>query len=241
MATNSEKSKEMGVFERITGVFISPRETFEAIDQKPTWLVPYIIVLVFTFAMMLLTQKIGVQDMVARYQAQGDVPQEQIDRMIAQTQGIWRIIQFVAVPVFMLIVWAVLSGILLFGGNTLLGGNASFKKIFSLMSWSSLIGVLSGIVHTAVVLSKGTTQGVTTSLAILLPVPELSEKPSFLFRLLSKFDIFTIWSLILWIIGLSVIYKFSVKKTSGLVLSLWAVWIVLSVALGNLLGPMFGQ
>ena len=240
MSSPSEEKKEMGVFEKIAGIFISPRETFEALDRKPTWLVPFIIIAVMTLGMTLLTRDIGVQDMMAKFQA-SELPQEQIDKIAAQSQGVGKYIQMVLIPVATLAIWAIFAGILLFCGNTLLGGSAKFKKLFSMMSWSSLVSCLAIIVNTAIILSKGTTQGVTTSLAVLLPVPGLSDKPSIFYRLLSKFDLFTIWSLVLWTIGLSVIYKFTVKKSAGLVIALWAVWIVISIAFGSLFGPMFGQ
>ena len=236
----NQKAKEMGAFEKIVGIFISPKETFEAIDQKPTWLVPFIIMTVVVLGMTFLTMNIGLQDMVARFQAR-EMPQEQIDTIIARSQGFGRYIQFATIPVFMLLFWAILSGILLFSGNTILGGSSNFKKLFSMVAWSSLIGALASAVHTAIVLSKGTTQGVTTSLAVFLPVPLLSDKPSFLYRLLSKFDIFTIWSLILWVIGISVLYKFSTKKASGLILALWIIWIAVSITFGGLFGGAFGQ
>jgi len=240
MNAPSEEKKEMGVFEKIAGIFISPRETFESLDRKPTWLVPFIIIAVMTLGMTLLTRDIGVQDMMAKFQA-SELPQEQIDKIAAQSQGVGKYIQMVLIPVATLAIWAIFAGILLFCGNTLLGGSAKFKKLFSMMSWSSLVSCLAIIVNTAIILSKGTTQGVTTSLAVLLPVPGLSDKPSIFYRLLSKFDLFTIWSLVLWTIGLSVIYKFTVKKSAGLVIALWAVWIVISIAFGSLFGPMFGQ
>jgi hypothetical protein len=240
MNAASDEKKEAGVFEKITGIFISPRETFEALDRKPTWLVPFIIIAVMTLGMTLLTRDIGMQDMMAKFQA-SEMPQEQIDKITAQTQGIGKYIQMVLIPVATLAIWAIFAGILMFCGNTLLGGSAKFKKLFSMISWSSFVGALAILVNTAIILSKGTTQGVTTSLAVLMPVPGLSDKPSLFYRLLSKFDLFTIWSLILWTIGLSVIYKFTMKKSAGLVVALWAVWIVISIAFGNLFGPMFGQ
>jgi hypothetical protein len=240
MSAPSAEKKEMGVFEKITGIFISPRETFEALDRKPSWLVPFIIIAVMTLGMTILTRDIGMQDMMAKFQAR-EMPQEQIDKIAAQSQGIGKYIQMVLIPVATLVIWAIFAGILLFCGNTLLGGSAKFKKVFSMISWSSLVGALAIIVNTAIILSKGTTQGVTTSLAVLLPVPGLSDKPSLFYRLLSKFDLFTVWSLILWAIGLSVIYKFTMKKSAGLVIALWAVWIVISIAFGSLFGPMFGQ
>jgi len=94
--------------------------------------------------------------------------------------------------------------------------------------------------RTYLVISNGTSFGVTTSLAILLPTPQVGESKTLLYRLLSRFDIFTIWTLVLWIIGLAVVYKFSTKKSATMVLTLWAIYIVLVVALGSLLGGIFG-
>lgn len=121
-----------------------------------------------------------------------------------------------------------------------MGGETSYKKVFSIVAWSSLVALLGGILKTFLILSKGTGHGVVTSLAVLLPTPPLGHKASILYRFLSKFDLFTIWTLILWIIGLAVVYRFTTKKSSTFVLSLWAIWIVLSVTLGSVLGRGFG-
>jgi hypothetical protein len=122
----------------------------------------------------------------------------------------------------------------------MMGGETKFKKVFSVMAWSSLVGMVGQILKTFLILSKGTSRGVVTSLAILMPTPELGEKTPILYRFLSRFDLFTIWELIIWIIGLAVIYRFETKKSAMLVLSLWAIWVLISVALGGLLGGMFG-
>jgi hypothetical protein len=227
------EQKEAGFFEKLAGVFISPRETFEAVDRRPTWIAPFVIIAVLALGMTYLTRQIGMQDMLARFQASG-MPQEQIDQITARSQGPGQYLQMVLVPLFMLIVWALFAAVLWFTGNTILGGNSTFKKMLALVSWSSLIGILSMIIHTALILMKGTTQGVTTSLALLMADPEPGAKPSFLFRLLSKFDVFTLWQMALWAVGVAVIYRFSTKKSAAMVAVLWVLWVIISVSLGGL-------
>ncbi len=231
--------REMGVFGRIIGIFTSPRETFESIDRKPTWLVPFIINLVFVIVLQYLVMDIAIKDQIATMKAR-DLPAEQMQVIESRMQGPTKYIGMIAGPVVTLIAWAILAGILLFGGNTIIGGETKYKKVFSVVAWSSLVGLLGGILKTFLILSKGTTHGVVTSLAILLPTPPLGQKAPVFYRFLSRFDLFTIWTLILWIIGLAVIYRFTTKKSSTLVLSLWAIWIVISVALGSVLGRAFG-
>ncbi len=98
----------------------------------------------------------------------------------------------------------------------------------------SLVGMIALIIKTVLIMAKGTTSGVTTSLAAFLPIPSLGSAPSILHRLLSKFDIFTIWEMILWIIGISVMYRFTTKKSAVLIGIIWGCWVVVSVALGGL-------
>jgi hypothetical protein len=106
--------------------------------------------------------------------------------------------------------------------------------MLALVSWSSLIGIISMVINIVLILSKGTSQGVTVSLAAFLPAAPLGEAPPILNRFLSKFDPFTIWQMVLWTIGVSVMYKFTMKKSALFVGTLWVLWILLSVALGGL-------
>ena len=121
-----------------------------------------------------------------------------------------------------------------------MSGDTTFKKIFSAVAWSSLIGLVGTILKTLLILSRGSTQGVATSLAILLPTPGLGQSKSVTYRLLERFDLFTVWTLFLWIIALAVLNRFSAKKSAILIGSLWAVYIVLIVALGDLFSGMTG-
>ncbi len=237
--SDQDSAKEMSVFGKIAGIFASPKETFEAIDVKPTWLIPYLIVVVAVILMQLPVMEIQQADQIAMMQAKG-VPAEHIERAEQQMQGPMRFIGLAAIPIVTLIIWSVFSGIFLFTGNTLLGGKGKFKNIFSVFAWTSLIGLVGGLIQTFLVISKGTRHGVTTSLAILMDTPEMGAQPSLLYKLLSKTDIFMIWVLVVWAIGFSVVFKFSQNKSSIMVFSLWAIWIVISIALSSVLGPMFG-
>jgi hypothetical protein len=225
--------KEMGAVARIIGIFSSPKETFQSIDRKPTWLVPFIITIIFVTVYQFVTMDIGMADRMAMMEARG-TPAEQMQMAEQQMAGPMKYIGFAIAPIATLAFWAILAGILLFGGNTIMGGDSKFKKMFALVSWSSLVGIVGGLLKMFLILQKGTTHGITTSLAILVPTPPIGETPPILYRILTKFDLFTIWNLVLWVIGLSVIYKFTTKKSATLVITLQVIWIIISVALGGL-------
>jgi hypothetical protein len=78
---------------------------------------------------------------------------------------------------------------------------------------------------------------VQTSLGLLLS-PE--AKGSFLYSVLSSFDIFTVWQVILVSMGLGVMYKFTTKKAFTTVLILWIIWILAKSGFSTIFGGAFG-
>ena len=128
MNSENKEKNGMNALGRILGIFSSPKETFESIDQKPTWLVPFLITVLIAIGLNFLVMDIGIQDQIAKMEAMGTLP-EQIEMVETQMQGPMRYIQIVAIPIVTLAIWAILSGILLFGSTTILGGNAKFKKV----------------------------------------------------------------------------------------------------------------
>ena len=233
MADETTQKNEMSVFQKIMGIYTAPRQTFEAIDQQPTWFLPFIIGVVFFLIMQFFTVDIQMADRVAYMEAQGDYSAEQMEAIRGQMQGPVKYIGFIAGPIVWLIMIVILAAIFYVAGNLMIGGDSSFKKVFAIVAWTGLIGVISIIIMTALILSKGTTNGVGLDLSIFLDTPPIGEEKSTLFRLLSKFDIFVIWQIILYIIGLSVTYKATVKKAAVPILSLWALWIIITVAFGG--------
>lgn len=241
MAEEEKSVKEIGVLGRVIGIFTSPGETFKSIDQKSMWLVPFLITVILTIGLSFYTMDIVMKDQSARLEAR-DLTEQQMEVARSQKmEGAMKYIGVIATPVGTLIVWSVLAGVLLFGCNTILGGEGKFKKVFSVVAWSYLVMMLGGVIKSFLIVSKGTSQGVTTSLALFLPMPGIGEKASLLYRFLSRLDIFTIWQIALWIIGLAVVYRFSPKKIANFVLPLWALYIVVAVLLGSILGPSLGM
>jgi hypothetical protein len=239
MSTVTKVEKNLGTLGKILAIFTSPKEAFQSIDNKPTWLVPFLIIVILAILMQFFIMDIGFHDLIEKMEVR-EIPQEQIDIVQSKIEGPARYINLAVIPILTLIIWSVTSGIFLFCGNTLMGGESNFKKIFSIIAWSGLIETAGGLLKTLLILLKGTTYGIVTSLAIILPTPPLSEKPSIIYRILSAFDFFTIWKIILWIIGLALIYRFSTKKSSILVISIWIVWIIISVTSSTLFGSKFG-
>ena len=232
MSEETTTTGEMSTMQKIIGIYTAPRQTFEAIDQNPTWFVPFIIGVVFFLIFQFLTIDIQMDYRVEMMSAR-EMSQEQLDMAESQMQGPFKYIGFIIGPVFWLIMLVIIAALFYMAGNLMIGGDTSFKKVFAVVAWTALIGVVSFIIMTLLILSKGTMHGVALDLSILLDTPAIGEEKSVLYRLLSKFDIFVIWEMILYIIGLSVTYKSTVQKAAVPILGLWAIWIIISVAFGG--------
>lgn len=229
MSEETTATGEMSTMQKIIGIYTAPRRTFEAIDQNPTWFLPFIIGVVFFLIFQFLTLDIQMDYQLEVVEARGDVPQEQIDMM----QGPVKYIGFVAGPIVWLIMIVIIAALFYVAGNLMIGGDTAFKKVFAIVAWTGLIGVVSFIIMTLLILSKGTMHGVALDLSILLDTPAVGEEKSILYRIFSKFDVFVIWEIVLYIIGMSVTYKTTVQKAAVPILSLWALWIIVSVAFGG--------
>jgi len=153
--------------------------------------------------------------------------------------GPMKYIQFGVIPIAILIAYLAMAGIYILLGNAALGGEAKFKNVLSVVVWSGMIGIIQSIVTMYLTLTKGTTLGVTTSLAVAIPAPPIGESTP-IYRFLASLDIFAIWGLILMILGFSVVFNFPRKKSSIMVVSVWAVWTCLVVFVGGFFAQMSG-
>jgi Yip1 domain len=124
----------------------------------------------------------------------------------------------VFIPLFYLVV----SGLLFAVFNAALGGNASFKQVFAVVTHTGVVGVLGQLFTVPMNYMRGVMTS-ATNLAVLLPfVPETS----FLGRLLGTIDLFLVWQLIVLAIGLGVLYR---RRTQPIAFSLFGVYGVIAV------------
>jgi hypothetical protein len=119
---------------------------------------------------------------------------------------------------------ALFAGILFAIFNAGLGGEASFKQVYSVYIHSGAISTLSAILSGTVGFFTGRV-GSVTNLGALLPM--LSEK-SFAAHLLGAIDIFLIWSLVVVAMGLGVLYK---RRTQPIAISLLSLYAVIAVGI----------
>jgi hypothetical protein len=129
----------------------------------------------------------------------------------------------ISVLVMSPIIALVIAGILFAIFNAAMGGEASFKQVFTVLAHAGAISALSTVFSGAINYFRGS-MGSVANLGALLPM--LAEN-SFAGRLLGMVDVFLIWYIVVLAIGLAVLYR---RRTQPIAISLLTVYAVIAVA-----------
>jgi hypothetical protein len=215
---------------RFIGIIVSPKETFRAVAASPKVLGMLAITALLTgfFTALPMTTDAGkqaaIEQQVQQMQSFGFTVSDQMYDQLQKGTGRLPYTTGISVLVFIPIMAAIFSGLLFAIFNAALGGEASFKQVYSVYIHSGVIAVVSAAVSGLVNFFSGRV-GSVTNLGALLPM--LPEK-SFGAHLLGTVDIFIIWSVVVLAIGLGALYK---RRTQPIAISLLSVYAVIAVVI----------
>ncbi len=212
---------------RLAGIYTAPSRVFEELRQRPSWLAALLAVTlaVMAFQTILLWSDTG--EMVVRQQIQEaldrrgqELPPEAVDGQVNVYRYLGPGSTLVMVPLMTL----ALSGLVYLIFMVALGGEGTFKQVFSAYAHSSLIGILGSAVGTSMVFLKGNTKS-TTSAAAFLP---FLEEDSFVYRFCQGLDLFVIWQLAVLSIGMGIIGRMSTRKSATAIFTAYLViWLLI--------------
>lgn len=217
-------------FQRIIGVLFSPDATFASIARRPDWVVPLVLIVILSLANgILVSSHIDFGAPAREAMAQNkNMTQEQMDRAEKMAVGMGKVAKFIA-PVISVIVLLIIAGALLLAIR-LLGGEGDFKQAFSVTCYAWVPNVIQSVLLTIIILAKGATAINPQIIPTLV-----RSNPAFLvdmktqpmaFALLSSLDLFTIWVVVLLVIGFAYVGRVSKAKAAAAVVSLWAITIL---------------
>jgi Yip1-like protein len=214
--------------ERIIGVFVSPKATFEDINRKPDWLVPAIlIVLVALVVTYVFTSHADMLELI-RNQIEKSGKTAPPDEALQSAVKFSVIISYVSVVVIVPLVMVVVSGILFGVFSFIFGVETTFKKIFAANAYASMPSLLKSVIAIPILFVKQPSEFgnpadvVQSNLSILF---DPSNKVLFTFG--KMIDLFTIWFLIVLAIGVAGVSKnLTVKKSLTVIIVLWVIVVV---------------
>jgi hypothetical protein len=223
---------------RIFGVFYEPGKVFADVAERPRWLVPVVISILFALAFSYaISSHIGweqtIRQTLANNPRTADLPAEQREQAIARGAKVASILgwvgAFIGPPFFTLIVAGILTGIF----NGLLGTELKFMQMFAITAYAFLVRVLYTVLLTLIMYLKPPEEfNIQVSPFSPAAYMNAKENPKWLMSLAGSLDLFTIWTIVLLAIGFSVAAK---KLSFSKALTTIAIpWLIVVVALMSL-------
>jgi hypothetical protein len=217
-------------------IYLAPGRAFARLKERPTWLIPLILVLVFNMLMAFVAsqyvdwekqRKAAIEQMRSRNMTEEQIQKatESMDKFYSSPVMRYGmpVVSTLIVSLIALLFLAVIYNVSL----PLLGGTSDFKRMWTVVCNASLVAVPSAIVRGGLALMKKSAE-VTTSLALAAP----GLKPGFLKALLTQLDIFDFWKFLLVAIGLRVVFGLKSSKAYTLVFAVWVVVMLILSLLG---------
>jgi hypothetical protein len=214
---------------RFAGVLFSPRATYADVAAHPRWLGMFLTVFLIsaTAATALMSTEIGRNALLDRQIASSEsfsgqpMTQAQIDRMEQFSKY-----AVYTTPVFQLVFFVfgglVISGLAFAVFNAMLGGDATFRQVFAVVSHSGVVLACLSLFTTPLAYVRESMSS-ATNLAIFLP---FLDESSFVAQLLGSIDLIFIWWMLSLAIGLGVLYR---KRTGPIATSLLAVYVAIGL------------
>ena len=221
---------QMSEIATLGNIFFEPGNTFEDLRRKPRFILATLLIIAFamTFQILFLDKMGGervkravVEQIDKSSQAQSLSPEDKQQRvdMTMKFQGFAKYV----IPVF-IIIFFLIGGLLYWGGSSAMGGSMTFLGALSVWVYSSFPPLFISTIANVIILflksaddidiTEGQRGLVHANLGFLLD----GKSMPVLTTIVSLFDVFAIWSVILAAIGLQKVGKISKGAAWGIVI-----------------------
>ncbi len=208
---------------RFVAVFTSPRSLFEHLAERPTWLVPLLVMLgVVTLGFLILMDPVIVPEQISRMEETGQAS----DQAIAMMQGPFKYSFLIFGVLFVGIATVVYSAAVMGVGSFVLGGRLTFKQALSIVSHASLVLVPASLLKVPLAFVTKSVE-VSFGPGALFPVSSAEGfGGKFLAYFLFGLDAFQLWQTALIALGVSVVARLSLGKTAP---AIWVLFLIVTV------------
>jgi Yip1 domain len=237
-APSSSPSSGEGLSEssRIIDTFVAPGKTFTDINRSTSWWVPWLLMSVISVAFVMVAgQKVGFEK-IANTQMQSNPKQmERIEKLPPdqRAQNMAIAVKFTqvlsyATPIFILLFAVIIAAVLMGTFNFGAGTQMKFGAAMAVTMYAFLPGIIKTILATISLLAGADPDAfridnpIATNPGFFL---SSTEHPA-LYKLASSIDVFTIWTMILMVIGFTCVSK-AKKGTAAAIVFGWYIVVTL--------------
>jgi hypothetical protein len=229
-------------FGRLVGVLVSPGKTFEAIAARPTWVVAMVVlVIVGVITGTLISGKIDYEDVIREsLEDQGrELGEAQTQQAIDVGEKIARIMTVVGPLIFQPLIYLLLAAVFMVLFNVL-GGDLTFVKSLAVIVHGMMPRLVLALLSIPVILGREEfTARELEGGGVMASNPGAfldEDAGAGLVALASSFDVFSIWTIVLLVVGFAAAARIPKGTAAGGVVGLWIIYILGKVGLSVLRG-----
>jgi hypothetical protein len=229
-------------FGRLVGVLVSPGKTFEEIAGKPTWLVAMVaLIIVGLITGTLISGKIDFEETIRQsLDEQGrQLGEEQTQQAIDIGEKVARVMTVVSPLVFQPIIYLLLALVFMVLFRVL-GGELGFVKSLAVIVHGMMPRLVLGLLSIPVILGRAefTAEELQSGGVMGSNVGYFlgEDTGPGLLALMSSLDVFSIWTVVLLIIGFAAAARISKGTAAGGVAGLWVLYVLGKVGISMLRG-----
>ena len=240
------ESAGLSQVERVVDTFVAPTKTFTDIRRNASWWLPFLLLILVSVAFAAsIDRKIGF-DQVAQaninrnasaQQRMSTLTDAQREQSIHTIAAFTRVVSYLY-PVLGLIFALICAGILMMTFNFGLGAKATYKEYLAVWFYAGLPFLIKFLLAAIAIFAGVSAEQfdinnpVGTNVGWYLT----SDTPLWLRTLFSSADIFTLWVVVLLILGCSIVAK--VKRSSAAIVIIG--WWVLIILAGTIMAAIQG-
>lgn len=246
--TASAPAPGLTQWQRVSNTFTAPSKTFEDIHRgNKSWWMPLLIMAIVGYILFAaIYTKVGMQQVVDNQMRMDAKTAERMAQMPPEQRAMGEKVSlyitegiFIASPVMVMLVAAIVSVVLWGTINFVFGGKASFGKVFAVWFYANLISIIKSLLGVVVIFAGMAPESFNvknfapTNLGAFLDPVETNKA---LYALATSLDAITIWTMVLMGMGIATVA--GVKRGSGYmaVFGWWAIIVLFGVGIAAVRG-----
>lgn len=224
-----------GLLARVFGILVAPRATYADVAARPRWLgvLAVVLLVIASGSVIFFSTDVGKDALLEQQERTMEsfgikLPDEAYQRMKEgvsrpSTPYVTAASQVVFIPIVALIIAGIAMGIF----TAVLGGDASFKQVFSVVAHAGVVSAAQQLFVYPLDYARASMSS-PTNLGVFLPFLDENTFPA---RLLGSIDLFLIWWLVNLAIGLGVLYK---RRTGPIAVGFLCVYLVIALIIAGI-------
>jgi hypothetical protein len=240
------ESAGLSQVERVVDTFVAPTKTFTDILRDASWWLPFLLSILVSLAFVTsIDRQIGFEQVAQTninrnaqaQQRMSGLTDAQRQQQIHTIANVTRVISYVY-PVLGVIFALICAGILMMSFNFGLGAKASYKEYLAVWFYAGLPYLIKFLLAAIAIFAGVSAEQfdinnpVGTNVGWYLT----SDVPLWVRTLFSSADIFTLWAIVLLILGCSIVAR--VKRSSAAIVII--SWWVLIILAGTIMAAVQG-